>query len=95
MTPGIGTVAEVEDRIATGAEVAIVIEEAASRDQMTAISTIPTGRHHHARPASALIHLALQMTSLWIDLLVVPPALPRAFAIVDDQIIIDLPHPAT
>jgi hypothetical protein len=85
VTPGTGTVAEVEDRIATGAEVAIVIEEAASRDQVTAISTIPTGRHHHARPASALTQLALQMTSLWIDLLlVVPPAPRRAFAIVDD-----------
>lgn len=72
-----------------------MIEEAASHDQMTAISTIPTGRHHHARPALALIHLALQMTSLWIDRLGVPPVFPRAFAIADDQIIIDLRRPAT
>lgn len=98
MTPGTGTVAEVEDRIETGAEVAIVIEEAVSRGQMTAISTIPTGRHHHARPASALTHPTHRMTSLWTDfLLEVLPVLRPGSATLDGQtmITLDLRHPVT
>jgi hypothetical protein len=96
VTPGTGTLAEVEGQIETEAGVAIAIEVDAISDRTTAISTIPIGRHHHAPPAPALSHLTIRLTFLWIDLLlVVLPVLPQGFARTGDQTILDQHHPAT